>query len=289
MSMYSYKLKKLPKNTYEATVTIPPEDIKKQFDISFEKLQKELTVEGFRKGKVPKEIAQKHLAPQDIYSEVIRDLLPEIYSDIVKKEDLKPIVHPKVDLKKAQDGEDWEVQMLIAEKPTIDLGNYKEVVKKTKAESKKADIWVPGKDKEEKKPEANSQNALNEVLSALIKHVKIEISDLIVEHELEQRLTRLVDDIQKIGMSADAYLKSKNMTMDDLRNQFRTEIEETYKLEFMLMEIADLEKLQVEKEDLDKLFAHIKTDAERKDAEANAYFYASIIRKQKTIDYLLGL
>jgi trigger factor len=207
-------------------------------------------------------------------------------------------VHPKVDLKKAQDGEDWEVQMLIAEKPTIDLGNYKEVVKKAKAESKKADIWLPpstnasvqaGKDKVEKKPEANSQNALNEVLSALIKHVKIEISDLIVEHELEQRLTRLVDDIQKIGMSADAYLKSKNMTMDDLRNQFRTEIEETYKLEFMLMEIADLEKLQVEKEDLDKLFAHIKTDAERKDAEANAYFYAGIIRKQKTIDYLLGL
>lgn len=287
--MYSHSIKKLPKNTYEIKVTIPQADIKQHYGTSFEKLKSDLTVEGFRKGKVPMTIAQKHISTKDVYSQLIKDLIPDIYSDIVKKANLKPIIYPKVDLTKAQENEDWQVEIQVAEKPLIELGDYKKVVKEAKDRAKKADIWVPGKDPDEKKPPASSQESLNEVMSALLKNVKIEVSDLILEQELQQRLTKLVDDIQRIGMSVDSYLKSKNISMEDLKNQFKMEIEETYKLEFMLAEIADVEKLEVEKADLDKLFAHIKTEKERKEAEANAYFYATVIRKQKTIDYLLGL
>jgi len=102
-------------------------------------------------------------------------------------------------------------------------------------------------------------------------------------------LTRLLDDIQKIGLTVDNYLKSKKLTMEQLKASYRKEIEDTYKLEFILSEIADRENISVEKEDLDKLFSNIKEEKERKAAEANSYFYASILRKQKTLDYLLSL
>lgn len=289
--MFTHSLKNLPKKTYEVTVKIPKEEIKKEYDLAFDDLHKDFETEGFRKGKVPRDIAVQKMNREAVYQKLIRSLLPKIYGEILEKEKLQPVISPVIDLANAKDGEDWEVVIKTAEKPEIDLSKYKEIVKKAKADSKKADIWVPGKDTTapEQKPEAQSQQALNEVLSALLKEVKVEISDLIIEQELERKLAKLVDDVQRLGLSIDTYLKSKNMTMEQLRQQFTQEIDETYRLEFLLNDIADLEKIQVEDADMDKLFGNLKTEEEKQQARQNAYFYATLMRKQKTLDYILGL
>ena len=126
-------------------------------------------------------------------------------------------------------------------------------------------------------------------MAALLKETKLEISDLVVDEEINHRLTHLVDEIQKIGLTTENYLKSKNLTMDSLKAQFKKEIEDTYKLEFALAEVADKEDIKIEKADLDKLFVNIKDEKERKIAEQNSYYYATILRKQKTLDYLISL
>ena len=77
--------------------------------------------------------------------------------------------------------------------------------------------------------------------------------------------------------------------MDTLKAQFKKETEDTYKLEFVLAEIADKENLKVEQADLDKLFVNIKDENEKKKAIQNSYYYATILRKQKTLDYLISL
>ena len=77
--------------------------------------------------------------------------------------------------------------------------------------------------------------------------------------------------------------------MDQLKEKFTKEIQDTYKIEFLLNEIADKEKIQVENADLEKLFENIKDEAEKKTAKQNAYLYAAILRKQKTLDYLINL
>lgn len=287
--MYTYKINKLPKKTCEIILNIPQEDIKKEYKISFKRLQNELTVEGFRKGKVPDSIAEKHLTKDAIYQDLLKTLLSRIYEEIVKKDSLVPVMNPKIDIVKAKENEDWEIKITIAEKPEVTLNDYKELIKKVKQNKKKDEIWVPGKDKEVKKTEDDKQKLLNEVLSLLLKEAKIEISDLIIEEELNQRLARLVDDVQKIGLTTESYLKSKNLTLDDLKNRYKQEINDTYKMEFLLNFIADKENIKVEKEDLDKLFMNIKDEKERASAQQNAYFYASILRKQKTLDLLLSL
>ncbi len=287
--MYSYKKEKLPKNTSQFNISIPKADVLKEEGEAFARLQAKLTVEGFRLGKVPKAIAEKHLSKEDIYQELAQKMISRIYQEVLTKENLKPIISPKVDLTKAKEGEDWEVKITVAEKPTITLGEYKKVIKEAKEKAKKSNIWVPGKDKTEKKPNEDKNAVLNEVLTALLKEAKIEISDMVIDEEINHRLTHLMDEIQKIGLTVENYLKSKNLTMDSLKAQFRKETEDTYKLEFLLSEIADKEDIKVEKADIDKLFVNIKDDKERKQAEQNSYYYATILRKQKTLDYLISL
>ena len=290
--MYSYKKEKLPKNTTQLIIDVPKVDVKKEEEEAFSRLQQKLTVEGFRQGKVPKVIAEKHIRKNDLYQELAQKMISRIYQEVLAKENLKPIISPKVDLVKAKEGEDWQIKIALAEKPSIELGDYKKIIKEAKAKIAKTNIWVPGKDNPSaggKKPEEDKNKLLNDVLTALLNETQLEVSDLVIDEEINHRLTHLIDEIQKIGLTTENYLKSKNLTMDSLRAQFRKETEDTYKLEFILAEIADKENLKVEQADLDKLFVNIKDEKERKKAEQNSYYYATILRKQKTLDYLISL
>ncbi len=287
--MYTYKIKKLPKSTVEVEVKITADYLDKKKNEAFSRLQKNLEVAGFRKGNVPTNIAKKHISNEQIVQEMITKVLPEIYSEIVKKEDLKPIYNPKIDFVKAKDGEDWEIKITIAEKPVVDLKDYKKIIKDVKQKEKKPDIWVPGKDKDKKPEEKDNTQLLNKILEALLNEVKVEISDLILDEELNYRLTGLVDDIRRLGLTTESYLKSKNITMDELKKSYRKEIEDTYKLEFILQEIADKESIKVDQADLDKLFANISDEKQKQQAKENSYYYATILRKQKTLDYLISL
>lgn len=294
--MYTSKITRLPKNTVEIQIILDKKTVKQEYSSAFQRILQNFESPGFRKGKVPEKIAEKQIKKDTVYEELIRKSVPEIYGEIVKKDNLKPILSPKIELVKAKEHEDWEIKITLAEKPLVDLGSYKEVIKKAKAEQKKEDIWVPGKSAQpgnrepsEQEKAKKQQQSLNLVLSALIKSTKCEISDLIVEEELNQRLSNLLTDIQKIGLTVDSYLKSKNLTQDVLKKTYRQEIEQTYKLEFVLAEIADKENIKIENSDLDKVFASISDLKEKEAAKANSYFYASVLRKQKTLDYLLTL
>lgn len=290
---FTHKVTKLPKETYEIEATIPWAVIKTSYDKAFSHLVEHLEVEGFRRGKAPHAVAQKHIPQERVYDRAIREVLPDIYEEIIKQEGLKPVVNPKIDLKDAKQDADWVVTFTVAQRPHIKLGDYKKIVQEAKKGSKSAEIWVPGKDKPSEPTEQDKaqkqQELLNVILGELLKSSNVELADVIVEEELNQRLSRLVDDVQKLGMTVDSYLKSKQTTMDDLRAQYSREIAETHKIELILNEIAEAEKIQVDQAELDKLFGSVKTDTERKAAEQNAYFYAMILRKQKTLDFLLGL
>lgn len=288
--MYLYKIKNLPKATVEINLTIPVEDINKEKSEALLRLQKELTLEGFRKGKVPLPIAEKHLSQEAIYQEMIKVIIPKIYDEILHKESLKPIMNPRIEFVKAKENDDWQVKISFAKKPIVDLRNYKKAIKEVKEKNKKTNIWIPGKDKsEEKSGNVNDSNLINPILEAILKEVKVEVSDLIIDEELKHRLVRLVDDIEKIGLTTETYLKSKNLTLEQIKENYRREIEDTYKIEFILSEIADKENIKVEKSDLDKLLDNIKDVKDRQVAAKNSYYYASILRKQKTLDYLISL
>lgn len=289
--MYTYQRKNLPKQTIELTLTAPWSDIQEQYIVSFEALRRELEVEGFRKGKAPKEVAEKNLRKEAIYDHLLRAYIPKVYSEIVQKEDMKPVVPPRIELETAKENEEWKIKLTTAESPKVELGKYKEKVQEAKKKVKSSDIWVPGKDKELSEADKEKQRTaeFQAALQAIMDEVKLEISDLIIDEDVERRLSRLVDDVQKVGLTMDGYLKSKNLTKEQIIEQIKKEIEENYKIEFALQEIAEKEGIKVEQAEIDKMFESIKDEKEKAAATQNAYYYAALLRKQKTLDYLSSL
>lgn len=291
--MYTYNIKIQPDYQVDIEVNISKETINKYYEQSFEDLRKELKVEGFRKGNAPKEIAKKKIDKGKIYEKLIEKLLPKIYQEIIQKENLQPIIEPQVDFKKIKENEDWQVIIKFALKPKINLKNYKKLVSEYNKEIKRVDIWIPGKlerekDKEKDKEEKRRQN-INEIFNLLLNEVDCPIAQIIIEQELNRKLSALIDELQKIGLTIETYLKSKNLTLEKLKENYKKEIKDTYRLEFILQEIADKENIVVEAKDIELLLSNIKDEKERLIAKKNSYLYASLLRKQKTIEFLLNL
>ena len=149
--MATHSIKKQPKSTVEINVKVPWTEIQKAYTEAFDHLLTEFEFQGFRKGKVPRDIAEKNLPKDNVYGQLIRKLMPTLYEEIVKKEDLKPIMNPKLELVKAKENEEWEMKITLAEKPEVKLKDYKKKVQEAKKAAAEPEIWVPGKD--EKKPE----------------------------------------------------------------------------------------------------------------------------------------
>lgn len=288
----SFKKNILPKNTIEYEAIIDKETIKKIYELIFKEKQKNLIIPGFRKGKVPADIAKKNIPHDEVFQEVIKKIIPEIYQELISKEKIQPFASPKIDLIKAKEGDDWVIKFTIPLKPIITLPKYQEIVQNLKKNQKSKDIWVPGKNKDKpttEEEEKKRSELINQIFNELISQSKIEISDLIIEEELERRLTQLVDDIRKIGLTVEAYLKSKNETIQSIKERFKKEIINTYLLDFALEEIADKEKIVVDPEELDNIFSNIKDEKQKAEAKKNSYFYAALLRRQKTIDFLISL
>lgn len=292
--MYNFKKTVLPKSTIQYIIDIPKTVIQKNYEDTFVLVAKEVEIAGFRKGKAPLDIAKREIRKEKIYEQMLQKMMPDIYQKLIKTENLKPIISPKIELIRAQEGEDWQVQITIAEKPPVNLGQYKEHIKKALLDYKKEDIWVPGKtqdnaQKNTQKKEEQKSKMIQSISDTLLQQINTEVSDLFVENELEKRLTQLVDDVRKIGLTMEAYLKSKNETTDSIKAKLTKEIKEMYTLELILGEIAEKENITVDNKDFEVFFASIKDEKAREEIRKNAYFYATLLRRQKTLDYLITL
>lgn len=273
-------------------ITVTQKDLTKRYADALKALAAETEVEGFRKGKASTDLVEKQVGKERIYDKLIQDLLPEVYKEILEKDKLEPVIAPKVELKSAKEGEDWTLSMSIALQPKVALPDYKKIAKNVRGNAKKDDIWIPGKGnptKEDKEQVEKREKYINELLKALLDQTKIEMSDIIIEQEINQRLTRLVDDVRKIGLTIDAYFESRGTSQEKVKEDFRKEILDTYKLEYALNEIGDAEKITIEKEEIDKLISGMPDEASRKEAQQNVYVYSMMLRKQKILDFLGNL
>jgi trigger factor len=288
--MYTYKKNELKNQTIQLDISIDQADVEKKYDGELKKQAQTVKVEGFRPGKAPFELAKKHVKPEKVYDVVIQDLLSEAYNDIMNKEDIKPIMQPRIKLKSAKPKENWEFELTVALEPVVKLPDYKKIISDVKAKHAKSDIWVPGKDASEPDKKAQSelkQKMLNEILDELVKKTKVELSEVIIEHEIEHRLSKLLDDVQKIGLTIDSYLSSKGLTKEALQEQYRKEILEMYAVEYALSKIGDEEKISVDDSDLKAFMESIKDQKNQEIIQQNLYFYATMLRKQKILDFLL--
>lgn len=284
-----FKLTQLPQKGFEILLTLPWNEIKAAQAKALQQAGQTLEIKGFRKGKAPEKMVRETLGQEKLFELTLSQLLPQYYQKAVAELKLKPIMTPKVELVSAKEGEAWQVKFTACEKPEINLGNYQEELKKQKASK---GIWTPDKGeekKETKKPQEGKEEKVNNALDWLLKNTQVEICDLLLDEEVTRRLAGLVEQTQKLGLTVDQYLSSSGKTVEQIRQEYRTQAEKNLALEFILEEIAEKEKIEVKPEEIEKLIESAKTEKEKQSLKEQQYYLASLIRRQKTLDFLASL
>ena len=116
------------------------EEWNKAKDKAFTKVSKNAKVDGFREGKVPRNVFEKKYGTGDIIRSAMEDLIDAKYGEIIVTEKLIPAVEPKLEIVSADD-DGFEVNITIITDPEVKLGKYKELkVKKDKVEVTKKEI-----------------------------------------------------------------------------------------------------------------------------------------------------
>ncbi|MFH1280528.1 MAG: hypothetical protein ABII08_02860, partial [Candidatus Beckwithbacteria bacterium] len=171
------------------------------------------------------------------------------------------------------------------------LGDYKSIAKGALAKSK---IWTPDKGtpgKEEKPTEPTDTQKFNLVVKALVDEIKLELPDLLIDTERDRLLSRLLDQIQKLGLTIDQYATSNNKTVDQIKQEHKNSAEQTLKIELIMQVIVNDLKLKVEEKEIDKMIdqAGDETIKQKLNTPQERAYIASILRKRKAIDHLLSL
>lgn len=280
-------LKREKDGTIEITVTIPWQEVKRSFNRLFEKALSQVKIKGFRKGKAPKKLAEKRVDKEKVYQEVVGEIIPRFYLQAIKEHGLCPIIAPKVELLAANEEKDWRFKASFCEKPKVILGDYKKAIRKLNPE-KKPKIWVPGKATESADKRATKQQKprLDEILDTLFKTVKVKIPQLLLEDQLSRSLANLLDQIQKLGLTVDQYLKAEGKTAEQLKEEYRKRAEKTLALEFILEKIADEEKITVSEREIDELINKERDKRIQEQLKTRRYYLASLLRRQKTLERL---
>lgn len=107
------------------TFEIPVEDIKLGLDKAYNKVKKNISVPGFRKGKVPRQIFNNVYGEASLYEEVLNQLLPSAYQKAVDAAELDVVAQPEIDIKSMEKGQPWELSAKVILKPEVKLGQYK--------------------------------------------------------------------------------------------------------------------------------------------------------------------
>ena len=117
------KVTKLEHCHTEVLVTVDKNLWKKAQDKAFDKLAKDVTIDGFRKGKAPLNMVKSRIDQGRVYNEAINDVLDPVYRDILENEKLQPMARPSFEVTKLSDDE-LEIKVVIVTRPEVELGKY---------------------------------------------------------------------------------------------------------------------------------------------------------------------
>lgn len=124
----------------DVCVEIAHDRFKSEKERLLREMIKEVSLPGFRKGKVPADVVEKRFS-EEIQSEAIKSLLPLAYEHVVTSEGLEPISDPHFDDIKAEEGHPVTFRIHIEVVPNLAIGDYRGIkVEKTEVSVKDEEI-----------------------------------------------------------------------------------------------------------------------------------------------------
>jgi trigger factor len=110
--------------TRKLTITLPKETVEPALDKAYAKINKEVRLKGFRRGKIPQGVLENNFKAQ-VQGEVGEKLVQDSYFDAIEKEKLDPVVHPEITEHTFSEDGSFVYVALVDVKPQFDLNEYK--------------------------------------------------------------------------------------------------------------------------------------------------------------------
>lgn len=121
----SVKWEKQEGNEGVLTVEVDAETFNKALDDAFKKVVKQVSIPGFRKGKVPRGLFEQRFGVESLYQDALDILLPVEYPKAIDEAGIDPVDRPEIDVEKIEKGESLIFTAKVTVKPEVKLGDYK--------------------------------------------------------------------------------------------------------------------------------------------------------------------
>jgi len=121
----SHSVKKLEHSMVELTLEISPEQFQEAIKTVYNRQKKSISLPGFRKGKAPLQMIERAYGAEVFYEDALNEVLPDVYEEAVKAENLEVMSRPDVNVDFIEKGKPVKVTCTVAVKPEVKLGEYK--------------------------------------------------------------------------------------------------------------------------------------------------------------------
>ena len=106
------------------SVEVPFDEVQPSVDAAYKKIAQQITIPGFRKGKVPARIIDQRVGRGAVLDEAVNDLLPRVYGDALTENDIKVLGQPDVEVTDFSDGADLKFTAEVDIRPEITLPDF---------------------------------------------------------------------------------------------------------------------------------------------------------------------
>ena len=121
----SLQVEKLEHNMAKLTIEVSAEDVEKALQAAYLKERSKISLPGFRKGKVPRQMIEKMYGPEVFYDEAANHMISEAYGKAYDECELEIVSQPKVEITQLEKGKPFIFTAEVAVKPEVTLGEYK--------------------------------------------------------------------------------------------------------------------------------------------------------------------
>lgn len=151
----SVQIEKLENSMAKLTIETSAEELEKALEKAFQKNKNKISIPGFRKGKVPRQMIEKMYGPSIFYEDAANELIPQEYEKALDECEEDIVSSPEIDVTQIEKGKPFIFTALVALKPEVKLGKYKGV-KVEKADTEVTDEEVDAEINRER--ENNARN-----------------------------------------------------------------------------------------------------------------------------------
>jgi trigger factor len=106
-------------------VELPPDVVSQGKERALARLNQRVEIPGFRRGKAPKTLLERHVGTGTVHEEAVNLLVPDAYTQAVRQSGVRPIAQPEIRVDPLEDGKPLRFVATVDLVPDVKLGDYK--------------------------------------------------------------------------------------------------------------------------------------------------------------------